>query len=225
MLDEVFGKQTKKFIYGKYRAVVKNISDPEKLGRIKVKCPDIYGEDNSPWAWPCLPYGGFSELGMFFLPELESGVWIEFEQGNITNPIWVGCWWTKLRGTNEVPQNSQDKYGSHKMIKTKSGHSIEFYDEASNEKIIITDHSGSTVTMSANNIIINSIGNINLMTGSTEGVPLGTSLKVWLDDHIHSFSHTHTAPAGGGTTSGPSATTVDAVITKSPSPSTIVKVK
>lgn len=125
--------------YGKFRAVVKNVDDPEKLGRIKVKCPDIYGNSLSPWAWPCLPYGGSSETGIFMLPEKEAGVWIEFEQGCPTNPIWTGVWWTKPGGTNEVPKKATDKYKDVKIIKTKAGHTIEFCDKNGEEYVKVTN--------------------------------------------------------------------------------------
>ena len=42
--------------FGKYRAIVSNVSDPEKRGRIKVSCPKIYGDFESPWCLPCVPY-------------------------------------------------------------------------------------------------------------------------------------------------------------------------
>ena len=31
--------------------------------------------------------------GMFALPMIGSGVWVEFEQGDPDYPIWVGCFW------------------------------------------------------------------------------------------------------------------------------------
>lgn len=70
--------------YGKYRAIVKDISDPLNMGRIKVICPSIYDESLSPWCLPCFPSKFFS------LPKLNDFVWIEFEEGNSQYPIWVG---------------------------------------------------------------------------------------------------------------------------------------
>ena len=36
----------------------------------------------------CTPYPGF-----YAIPPAGSGVWIEFEEGNLDKPIWTGCWW------------------------------------------------------------------------------------------------------------------------------------
>ena len=41
---------------------------------------------------PCVPYAG-PNVGIAFLPEVGSGVWIEFEGGDVSYPIWVGCYW------------------------------------------------------------------------------------------------------------------------------------
>ncbi len=41
---------------------------------------------------PCLPAAGMNS-GVFTVPQVGSGVWIEFEQGNPDFPIWVGGYW------------------------------------------------------------------------------------------------------------------------------------
>jgi uncharacterized protein involved in type VI secretion and phage assembly len=82
---------TNKF-FGKYRATVINNIDPEQRGRIQVMVPDVAGFLPSTWAMPSFPIGGL-QMGMFGLPIIGSGVWVEFEQGNIDYPIWVGVYW------------------------------------------------------------------------------------------------------------------------------------
>src|SRR5262249_31451440 len=44
------------------------------------------------WAMPCLPVGGM-QMGMFTVPPIGAGVWVEFEQGDPDYPIWTGCFW------------------------------------------------------------------------------------------------------------------------------------
>jgi hypothetical protein len=78
--------------FGKYRATVINNVDPMQLGRIQVIVPDVSTFVPSSWAMPCLPVGGI-QMGMFTVPLLGAGVWIEFEQGDPDYPIWVGCYW------------------------------------------------------------------------------------------------------------------------------------
>jgi uncharacterized protein involved in type VI secretion and phage assembly len=44
------------------------------------------------FAMPCLPLAG-KQMGSFMLPQIGSGVWVEFEQGDPDYPIWSGCFW------------------------------------------------------------------------------------------------------------------------------------
>jgi uncharacterized protein involved in type VI secretion and phage assembly len=78
--------------YGKYRGTVVNNLDPMQLGRIQVLVPDVFGLSISSWAMPCVPIAG-KQQGIFVLPQVGSGVWIEFEQGEPDYPIWVGGFW------------------------------------------------------------------------------------------------------------------------------------
>jgi len=100
--------------YGKFRGVVSNNSDPSNLGRIRARVADVFGEDESGWAMPSVPYAG-NQVGLFLIPPTNASVWIEFEHGNPDYPIWTGCFWAE----NEVPVSpaSADK----KVLKTGAG--------------------------------------------------------------------------------------------------------
>jgi hypothetical protein len=83
--------ETKKF-YGKYRGTVMNNIDPMQMGRIQAIVPDVLGPIPTSFAMPCFPVTG-KQMGTFMLPQIGSGVWIEFEQGNPDYPIWTGGYW------------------------------------------------------------------------------------------------------------------------------------
>jgi uncharacterized protein involved in type VI secretion and phage assembly len=76
--------------FGKYRGMVINNIDPMQMGRLMVQVPDISGLLPSSWAMPCFPVTG-KQMGVWVLPQIGSGVWVEFEQGDPDYPIWVGC--------------------------------------------------------------------------------------------------------------------------------------
>jgi uncharacterized protein involved in type VI secretion and phage assembly len=78
--------------FGKYRAVVINNIDPLQIGRIQVMTPDVAGFIPSTWAMPCVPVAGIN-AGLFTVPMIGAGVWIEFERGDPDYPIWVGGYW------------------------------------------------------------------------------------------------------------------------------------
>ena len=81
----------KKF-FGKYRGTVINNIDPEQIGRIQAIVPAVSNVVPTSWAMPCVPFAGKSE-GFFAVPQIGSGVWIEFEGGDPDKPIWVGGFW------------------------------------------------------------------------------------------------------------------------------------
>jgi uncharacterized protein involved in type VI secretion and phage assembly len=81
--------------YGKYRGTVINNIDPLQLGRLLVQVPDVLGLAPSSWAVPCVPLAGptGAPMGVYLVPPIGAGVWVEFEQGDPEQPIWVGCRW------------------------------------------------------------------------------------------------------------------------------------
>jgi uncharacterized protein involved in type VI secretion and phage assembly len=79
-------------LFGKYRATVINNIDPLQIGRIQAMVPDVAGFIPSTWAMPCLPVAGI-QTGVFTVPIIGSGVWIEFERGDPDYPVWVGGYW------------------------------------------------------------------------------------------------------------------------------------
>jgi uncharacterized protein involved in type VI secretion and phage assembly len=84
--------------FGKYRATVINNVDPMQIGRIQVIVPDVSTFVPTSWAMPCVPIGGL-QMGMFAVPPMGAGVWVEFEQGDPDYPVWVGCYWGEAAET------------------------------------------------------------------------------------------------------------------------------
>jgi uncharacterized protein involved in type VI secretion and phage assembly len=98
--------------FGKYRGTVSDNSDSTNRGRLKVKIPAVLG-DLEVWAMPCVPYAG-SDVGFFTLPDTGTGVWIEFEAGDPSFPVWTGFFW----GDGDLP--SEATGASTKVWKTSS---------------------------------------------------------------------------------------------------------
>jgi len=138
--------------YGKYRAIVTNVSDEKKMGRIRVKCPKIYGESESPYCLPCIPNGYFS------LPEIGSTVWIEFEELDTEKPIYSGSWWTRENtplGTDYTEAKDMN------ILKTSSGHTLTFYDKSGEEYIEVEDKNNNKITINNTGVIIESVGDVS----------------------------------------------------------------
>lgn len=138
--------------YGKFRGVVTEV-DARSM-RLKAKVPAVLGEQDSGWAMPCVPYAG-PQVGVAFLPEIGAGVWIEFEGGDVSFPIWVGCFWR----TGEVPAAAGP---GAKAIVTRQ-HTLVLDDDKS--KASWTDTNTNTVTLDASGLTLER-GNKNVTIGS-----------------------------------------------------------
>lgn len=159
--------------YGKYRGLVVDADDPEKLGRITAQVPEILGEQTSPWALPAVPFAGPGH-GFVFLPEQGDGVWIEFEAGDPSRPIWTGCWW----GRDELPDPGAPKV---RAIVTTLGHQLVMDDDA--QEILLHHASGPEMKMTGSEIKL-SIGQAELsMTGSDITLKVGLAeIKMTMAD-------------------------------------------
>jgi hypothetical protein len=173
-------------VFGKYRGVVIDVADPEKRGRLRLNIPTLLAFENTNWALPCVPFGGIKNTGSYFIPPVQSRVWVEFEQGNISCPIWTGTYWTgKVAppATEPVVHAIQTSFG-HKLIlddtngkeKIALSHAIKgtpslVFDEKG--RAIINDSKGAKITLDADaGKIIVADANGNTVTLSPDGMAL-----------------------------------------------------
>lgn len=123
--------------FGKYRGTVVDNQDLTSRGRLKVQVPAVTGEQQI-WAMPCVPYAG-DGVGFYAIPENGTGVWIEFESGDPSYPIWTGFFWA----SGQLPDESNPAI---KILKTEKA-TIRIDDDQ--DEIIIENDSGSKITLSS----------------------------------------------------------------------------
>jgi phage baseplate assembly protein gpV len=128
--------------YGKYRGIVSAVD--AATCRIKAKVPAVLGSADSGWCLACVPYAG-PQVGIAFLPEIGSGVWIEFEGGDVSYPVWAGCYWRD----GEPPS---DAAAHVKVIVTTAPHKLILDDDQGT--ITISDPNGNTVTLGPDGITL-----------------------------------------------------------------------
>ena len=135
-LDEQADAQDR--MLGKYRGIVFNNQDPLRLGRIQAMIPEVLGEIPSGWASPCTPYAG-TLAGFYAVPLPGAGVWIEFEAGDISRPIWVGGWWA----TGELPPKAAGvpAMTTAKVLRSDTGLTVVLDDAA--QSVVISDLAGT----------------------------------------------------------------------------------
>jgi uncharacterized protein involved in type VI secretion and phage assembly len=142
-LDQLIGEfDSPAHHFGKYRGRVRDNLDPLRRGRLEVLVPAVLG-DVPVWAMPCVPYAG-PNLGFYAMPEVGTGVWVEFEAGDVSFPIWSGCFWN----TDDI--DSADADPTVKFFKTKK---FTLRVDDGNGEIVIKNDSGSEITLTAQDIL------------------------------------------------------------------------
>lgn len=68
--------------------------DPLGICRIRARVPSVYGDTESSWALPCLPFAD-KKIAAECIPSVGSHVWIEFENGDLELPIWTGFFYSQ----------------------------------------------------------------------------------------------------------------------------------
>ena len=160
-----------------WRGIVVDNNDPDKLGRVKVRIPQIYGIDiddasyvsnpSIPWA-TCAISQASNDSGTFLPPNIGDTVFVTFENGQPDCPLYFGGIYT-LRRDDEVDNKAIGSYkvfnnrlinvvnddlpkeivnGTERIIyKSVKGALIMVDDKDGEECIKITDQSGQSIIM------------------------------------------------------------------------------
>jgi len=106
--EDVYG--TKSSLNGMYRGVVVDNRDPIQMGRCRVRCYSLHGDeqvtpdDQIPFANYITPEAG-SDSGSFSPPDVGSKVWILFERGDPQLPLYMGGWISQLSAGETTPES------------------------------------------------------------------------------------------------------------------------
>lgn len=170
--------------YGIYKGFVASNNDPDNLGRLQLKVPQIYGDDiYDYWALPKGVYSG-NGVGSFFIPYKDDFVWVQFENGDPRFPVWDYGWWSK----NSAPKGAKP---SVKIIQTNSGHRIEMDDD--NKSISIIDANGNIVNLNKDGIYLKN-------SGDTEQAVKGNTCVKLLNDMLTDFGKISAISTSSGVT-------------------------
>lgn len=190
--------------YGKYRGTVTDNQDPRGQGRVRARVPEVLADVDSGWALPCVPYAG-DATGTYAVPAVGAGVWLEFEAGDVSRPIWVGCWW----GSDKVPT---DEGGSRatpdvKVTRSEQGLLVALHDDS--RTIAISDSDGAnllrievqggTVTVKGSTKVVVEAPQVELVSGGSHPGVFGDKLTTYLNQLVQGLN-THMHP---GQTAGP----------------------
>jgi uncharacterized protein involved in type VI secretion and phage assembly len=156
--------------WGKYRGVVSDNADPLRIGRVRAKVPDVYGDDESGWAMPAAPFGGAGS-GTFAIPPTGAGVWLEFEHGDPDYPVWSGCWWGSAA---DMPPKLLLSPTDQVMVVTPGGNTLTLSDVPGVGGVTLETADGAKISMTSVGIeIANGQGASIKLTGPMVSVNSG----------------------------------------------------
>lgn len=188
--------------FGKYRGEVTDNQDPAQRGRLKVRVPAVLGNEEF-WAMPCVPYAG-TGTGSYCIPSPNTGVWVEFEGGDPSYPIWSGCYWAD----GELPPDTTGEADPDKKILHSEQGLVVSLDDSANE-INIGDVDGNnllTVSVNAGQVkilasskVIVEAPMIELVEGAPHPLVFGDSLLQYFNQLINAFNtHMHVGETAAG---------------------------
>lgn len=198
--------------YSVYRGIVVDNNDIEKnMNRVKVCIPEAMGGTFA-WAYPRNQHGSISNGFKFLAPKVGDIVFITFEYGDPTKPLWEYHGW----GLQQIPQplNGPNKMG----LITPEGNLITIDDDSGelnlhfngpvsvrSEKEIILNSDSDIMIASQDTVITNkgeNGGHVNILQ-LTEKLNLLVTELEQLRDTFN--THIHTGVTTGPGSSGPTA--------------------
>jgi hypothetical protein len=190
--------------YGKYRGKVSDVNDPLKLGRIRAVVPAVLGEEESGWALPSLPFAG-PTMGQYTIPPVDAGVWIEFEAGDPSLPVWTGCFWSS--GQLPKDESGSEATPAMKIVQSEKGLLVALNDDS--QTISISDSNGTNllkieaqggkITVQAQGKVVVEAPQIELVDGASHPLVFGDELMSYLSQVVSMFnSHLHPGELAAG---------------------------
>lgn len=210
-------QSTDKRFFGVVEAVVVDVIDPDKEGRVKLQFPWFDEDMVTEFCRVRQLYAG-NGYGTFFVPEVGDEVLVAFIHGDMRMPVVLGG----LYNGKDKPPSDRQKNKDQKVIRTKAGHELLFDDQGKKVTLksnsghtlelddtgktvtlktaggqsVVLDGSSSMITIQATNVAVKATsvaiqaGQVELGTGASEPLILGTTFATYFATHVH----TTTAP-------------------------------
>jgi uncharacterized protein involved in type VI secretion and phage assembly len=159
-------REVQRRAYGKYRGFVADNQDPDKRGRLRLVVPSVLGTEVTGWALPCFPFGGLADHGWFAVPEVDAQVWVEFEEGDLSYPIWTGTFWQQ---SSDVPAEAALTPPTTRLLKTPSGHLLQFDDKEGEERFFLHHPKGTELEIDKDGVVVLTDAGGSVMTFDAKG--------------------------------------------------------
>jgi uncharacterized protein involved in type VI secretion and phage assembly len=196
LLDLVHPPEKREWASQLVVAIVTNVNDPDKLGRVKVKYPVLPDSRNSQPAesfWARVVTTAASDArGMLMLPEVDDEVVVAFENGDARRPLVIGALFNGRNKPGDELLQAND--GSFAVVSNKKGfvHTKEDLTFKSDKKMILqitgdreektnaklTSEAGTSAELKAGSSYTIQAGSSMTLKGASISVEASGSLKL-----------------------------------------------
>lgn len=187
MLNQEFSISNRGFLsdkfYGIITAIVTNVKDTEKLGRVEVNFEFSSNKKHNVTAWARISklISG-KEFGSSFIPTIESEVLITFIGGNVKNPCIIGM---LSNGVDKPPKEAAED-SEMNIIQSEFGGALVFNNK---EQILELKHEESKLKISLNAKtkiieIENTEGEITITVGKDITIKTDANLNIEAKDIV-----------------------------------------
>jgi uncharacterized protein involved in type VI secretion and phage assembly len=165
--------------YGVYPALVVDIADPERQGRVKIRLPwlpDTGGAACEPWARLATLMAG-PDRGTWFVPDADDEVLVAFEAGDLRRPFVIGALWN---GRDAPPEQMDGAARNNlKVICSRRGVKVTLDDTDGAERLRLETPGGQSLTLEDGPAGVRvEDANGNSVQLAAEGMTLTASAKV-----------------------------------------------
>ncbi len=187
--------------FGLYPAIVTDVVDEDRLGRIEVSFPWLGqdGDDVRAWATLLTPYAD-KDQGFEFLPSVDTQVVVAFEAGDLRRPYIVGSAWNGVETLPEAAAAPNDK----RLIRTRSGSLLEFDDADGKAKVTVSMKSGHKLVLddgkkevqlthgNGPTVTIDSAGNVKIQANARVNITAPAGVNITAPSSVFSGTITCT---------------------------------
>jgi uncharacterized protein involved in type VI secretion and phage assembly len=198
------GHESSGLVAGVATAIVTSNTDPDQLGRVKLRLPWRGDDFETDWVRIAVPMAG-GNRGTYFLPEIDDEVLVAFDRDDIRYPYVLGALWSRV---DKPPDKNEDGKNRIRLIKTPGGHLIKFVDRENEDVILIQLADGKKVEIKSEGIAIDDGANKVTLDAKAGTISIEAKQSLTLKAPKISIEATATLDIKGGQSLSANATLV-----------------
>lgn len=117
-------------------AIVTDIDDPERMGRVKLRFPSLSDTYESDWVRVVSP-GAAKSAGLVFLPDVNDEVLVGFEHGDVRRPYVLGALWNGVDKPSLGDSPFDNGHNRRQGIVSRRNHRFVFFDADGKEGVSV----------------------------------------------------------------------------------------